>query len=111
MDILDIKPYNGKNIYSFKPVIKTVVDLGNLYDTPTCSINGFNERLLQMLPGLGKHYCSLGYEGGFAERPREGTYLAHVTEHMALELQSLAGYDVHYGKSRELDAPSVYYIV
>ncbi|MEN6316991.1 MAG: cyanophycin synthetase [Clostridiaceae bacterium] len=111
MDILNIKPYKGKNIYSFKPVIKTVVDLGNLYDTPTCSINGFNERLLQMLPGLQKHYCSLGYEGGFTERLREGTYLAHVTEHMALELQSLAGYDVHYGKSRELEAPSIYYIV
>lgn len=111
MDILNIKQYKGKNIYSLKPVIKTIVDLGNLYDTPTCSIDGFNERLLQMLPGLKKHYCSLGYEGGFVERLGEGTYLAHVTEHMVLELQSLAGYDVHYGKSRELDAPFVYYIV
>lgn len=111
MDILNIKSYRGKNIYSHKPVIKAVVDIGNLYDTPTCSIKQFNERLLQMLPGLRKHYCSLGYEGGFVERLNEGTYLTHVTEHMVLELQSMMGYDVHYGKSRELEEASVYYMV
>ena len=111
MDILNIQSYKGRNIFSHKPVIKAVVDIGNLYDTPTCSIDQFNERLLQMLPGLSKHYCSLGYEGGFVERLNEGTYLTHVTEHMVLELQSMMGYDVHYGKSRELEEPSVYYMV
>lgn len=111
MDILNIQPYKGRNIYSHKPVIKAVVDIGNLYDTPTCSIEQFNDRLLQMLPGLHKHYCSLGYEGGFVERLREGTYLTHVTEHMVLELQSIMGYDMHYGKSRQLAEPSVYYMV
>lgn len=64
-----------------------------------------------MLPGLKTHVCSLGYEGGFAERLSEGTYLAHVTEHMVLELQSLMGYDVYYGKSRATEKPEVYYLV
>ena len=111
MDILKFQSYKGRNIYSHKPVIKAVVNIGNLFDTPTCSIEGFDERLLQMLPGLHKHFCSLGYEGGFVERLREGTYLTHVTEHIILELQSLMGYDVHYGKSRILEAPSIYYMV
>ena len=111
MDILNIKPYKGRNIYSHKPVIKAVVDIGNFYDTPTCSIKQFNERLLQILPGLLRHYCSMGYEGGFVDRLNEGTYLTHVTEHMVLELQSLMGYDVHYGKSRELEGSSIYYMV
>lgn len=111
MEILNIKSYKGRNIYSHRPVIKAVVDVGDLYDTPTYSIDQFNDRLLQILPGLNKHYCSMGYEGGFADRLKEGTYLAHVTEHIVLELQWVMGYEVHYGKSRELEKPSIYYIV
>lgn len=111
MDILCIQPYKGRNIYSHKPVIKAAIDLENLFDTPTNQINRFNEGLLQILPGLCKHHCSLGYEGGFLERLREGTYLAHVTEHVVLELQTLMGYDVHYGQSRGTDKPSIYNIV
>lgn len=111
MDILSIRTYKGKNIYSHKPVIKAEVDVGELYDTPTREIGQFNERLVLMLPGLQKHYCSLGYEGGFIRRLEEGTYLTHVTEHMVLELQCLQGYDVHFGRSRQLAAPSGYYMV
>lgn len=111
MDILNIQTFKGRNIYSHRPVIKYVVDLGDLYDTPTKDIDRFNERLLSMLPGLGRHFCSLGHEGGFAERLKEGTYLAHVTEHVILELQCRMGYDVKYGKTRKLEEPSVYYSV
>lgn len=111
MDILDIQPFKGRNIYSHKPVIKAIIDIGQLYDTPTNRLGYFNYRLLQILPGLRKHCCSLGYEGGFVERLREGTYLAHVTEHMALELQSMMNYDVHYGKSRATAVPSVYHVI
>ncbi len=110
MEIISIQPFKGRNIYSHKPVIKAVVDLGNLYDTPTRQIDGFNECLIKMLPGLKTHVCSLGYEGGFVDRMNEGTYLAHVTEHTVLELQGMLGYDVSYGKSRVTDNPSVYYI-
>ena len=111
MDILNIQVFKGRNIYSHKPVIRYVLDLGNLYDTPTNAIDRFNERLLAILPGLGKHYCSLGYEGGFAERLNEGTYLAHVIEHIILELQCIMGYEVNYGKTRKLENPSIYYSI
>jgi len=111
VELLDIYAYKGRNIHSHKPVIKAVVDLGNLYDTPTTQIDGFNKMLLQILPGLKKHYCSLGYEGGFLERLNEGTYLAHVTEHMVLELQNMVGSEVNYGKSRVTEKPSVYTLV
>lgn len=110
MDIISIQSYKGRNIHSHKPVIKAVVDLGNLFDTPTKDIDGFNERLLKMLPGFKNHVCSLGYEGGFVERLEEGTYLTHVTEHMILELQGLMGHEVNYGKSRATEKPSVYYL-
>ena len=111
MELLDIQPFKGRNIYSHKPVIKAVVDLGNIYDTPTCDINQLNERLLQLLPGLQKHFCSLGYEGGFSERLIEGTYPAHVTEHITIELQNMVGCDVRYGKTRGTDKQSVYTLV
>ncbi len=111
VDIINIQPYKGRNIHSHNPVIKAVVDLGNLYDTPTRKIDRFNERLLKMLPGLKSHVCSLGYEGGFVDRLEEGTYLTHVTEHMVLEMQAQMGYEVNYGKSRATDKPSVYYLI
>mgnify|MGYP001166967578 FL=1 len=111
MEIIKIEPFKGRNIYSHRPVIRAVADLGGHYDTPTRQIEGFNERLLEMLPGLAKHVCSLGYEGGFAERLAEGTYLAHVAEHMVLELQGMLGFDVHYGKSRIAEEPSIYHII
>lgn len=111
MELLDIQSFKGRNIHSHRPVIRAVVNLKNLYDTPTNQIDQFNERLLQLLPGLQKHLCSLGYEGGFKERLIEGTYLAHVTEHTALELQSMMRCDVHYGKTRQTDQPSIYTII
>lgn len=110
MDILQIQAYRGKNIHSHKPLIKAVIELGELYDIPTKDIDQFNERIVQMLPGIRKHVCSLGYEGGFLERLQEGTYLTHVTEHIILELQGIMGYEVNYGKSRVLDKPSLYYM-
>ena len=111
MDILNIQCIKGKNIYSHKSVIKAILDLGGMYDTPTKSIAGFNTGLLELFPGFAGHYCSLGREGGFMERLEEGTYLAHVTEHIVLEIQNLIGYDVNYGKSRIFQSPSMYFIV
>lgn len=111
MDILDIRSFGGKNIYSLRPVIRAEIDIGELYDTPTNSIKDFNSNMIRLFPGLKKHLCSLGYEGGFLERLREGTYLAHVTEHLVLELESLAGYEAAFGRTRLLKEPSVYYMV
>lgn len=111
MELMDIHSYRGKNIYCLRPVIKAVIDIGHLYDTPTKEIKGFNSNLLECFPGLKKHYCSLGYEGGLVERLNEGTYLAHVTEHLALELQHALGFDVSYGRCRILKEPSVYEVI
>jgi len=88
-----------------------VVDAKDLGTTPTHELAGFNDLLIKYFPGLKKHYCSLGYEGGFVTRLREGTFLCHVTEHLALELQCLAGDDVYYGKTRLIEEPSLYAIV
>lgn len=111
LKILELSSFNGKNIYSLRPVLKMTVDIGIYGDTPTKDIPNFNDRLLALLPGLKKNYCSLGYEGGFLDRLREGTYLAHVLEHAILEMQYALGYSVTYGKTRTVKAPSQYYIV
>jgi len=92
-------------------VIRADVDLGKYMDIPTCDIDNFNEKLLSMLPGLKKHKCSKGYMNGFYERLETGTYLAHVMEHMALEIQNILGYDLKFGKTRYLKDDTVYYMV
>jgi cyanophycin synthetase len=109
--ILELTGYSGKNIYSHRPVMKMTVDIGDYGNIPTKDIPMFNERLLKMLPGLGENCCGLGYEGGFADRLKEGTYLAHVLEHVILEMQYMLGYDVSFGKTRTISAPSLYYLV
>ncbi len=111
MQIHSIESFSGKNIHSHRPVIKMIIDLGELIEKPTKDIEGFNETLLDLFPGLKKHYCSLGYEGGFADRLKEGTYIGHVTEHLILELQTLLGHKVRYGKTRVIKEPSLYYII
>ena len=111
MNIISIYAYQGRNIYSHRPVVKMDVDLGDYYDTPTCKIEGFNDKLTQLLPGLKKHACSTGYEGGFGDRLQEGTYLAHVLEHSALELQNTLGYSLSFGKARSTENERIYRVV
>jgi cyanophycin synthetase len=109
--INELSIFSGKNIYSHKPVIRMTIDIGDLGDTPTKDIPGFNDKLLELLPGLRTNCCGLGYEGGFVDRLREGTYLGHVLEHVILEMQYMLGYNVSYGKTRTIVAPSQYYLV
>lgn len=111
MEIYNIQSFTGKNIYSHRPVIKMIVDLGDLHNVTTNNLGDFNDRLVDLFPGLRKHYCSLGYEGGFIDRLKEGTYLGHVSEHLILELQSILGYEVFYGKTRLIREPGLYYLV
>jgi cyanophycin synthetase len=111
MKIIDKRVYTGRNIYSHKTCIRLTLDVEELYDTPSKDIEGFNDRLLNALPGLKKHGCSLGYEGGFADRLKEGTYLPHIFEHMIIEMQNSLGFiDVKYGKARCVER-NIYYIV
>ncbi|ABW19642.1 cyanophycin synthetase [Alkaliphilus oremlandii] len=111
MKLLSIKVYPGRNIYSHWPIVRVDVDLGRYVDIPTCDIEGFNERLLSILPGLKNHKCSKGYLNGFYERLESGTYLAHVMEHMAIEIQNILGYDLSFGKTRYLKNDTVYCLV
>ena len=111
MKLLSIKVYSGRNIYSHWPVVRADVDLGKYVDIPSCDIANFNERLVSMLPGLKKHKCSTGYINGFYERLERGTYLAHIMEHMALEIQTMLGYDLKFGKTRYLKDDTVYFLV
>lgn len=111
MQIQSIQCFTGRNIHSHRPVIKMVVDIGEFYKSPTKDLGDFNERLLTLFPGLRKHFCSKGFEGGFVERLREGTYIGHVIEHVIIEIQNLLGYEVNYGKTRLVEEPSLYYIV
>ncbi len=111
MRIGEIRTLAGPNIYSHHPVLLVKLDLQELAGRESREIDGFNERLLELLPGLAKHHCSRGREGGFVERLREGTYLGHIVEHVALELTALTGIPVIHGKTRYAGAEGLYHIV
>lgn len=90
MKIESIRPLTGPNVYSYRPVLLMRLDLGELVERESREFNGFNERLLTILPGINNHHCSLGRPRGFVTRLEEGTYFGHIVEHVALELTELA---------------------
>ncbi len=103
MKILDKSVYLGPSLYALFPVIRLTVDLGALEEWPSAKLGeGFTGGLLEALPGLAEHGCSYGEPGGFVRRLTEddGTWLGHVLEHVAIELQNVAGADVTFGKTR-----------
>ncbi len=106
MKIVSTNVYVGPNIYAHFPVIRHVLDLGVLEEWPTGRLGkDFVEPLLDALPGLHEHGCSYKEPGGFVRRLNEdeGTWLGHVMEHVAIELQNIAGYPVTFGRTRSLD--------
>ncbi len=110
--IVEERVYRGGNIWSYEPAIHLTVDLGVLEGYPTDQLPGFTDALLELLPGVAEHSCSRGHEGGFGERLREGTWLGHVAEHIALQLQQEAGHDQRRGKTRMVKGrPGVYNVV
>ena len=111
LKITQTRVYRGPNYWSYEPAIKLVVDLGVLEQFPTNLIPGFTERLLEMLPGVGQHSCSTGRTGGFAKRLADGTWVGHVAEHVALQLQRDAGTEVGRGKTRSTGEPGHYHVV
>lgn len=111
MKIISIKTFNGRNIYSHKPVIHMLLDLEELKDKTTVEFENFNDRLLGLFPKLVEHHCGIGKFGGFVERIKEGTYFGHVVEHLILELQVIVGYEVFFGKTRVHEAPYLYNII
>src|SRR5215470_6777761 len=111
MQIRKVVKLRGPNIWANFPVLEAWVDLEELKDTSSEMIPGFNERLMSWLPSMIEHRCSIGERGGFFERLRRGTWMGHILEHVALELQSLAGTPVGYGRARETSEEGVYRVV
>jgi cyanophycin synthetase len=110
--ILEKGVYRGPHFYSHTPMIRVQVDLGTLESFPTDQIPGFADRLMASLPGLAAHGCSYHQPGGFERRLRDGTWLGHVAEHVALELQTLAGHAMTRGKTRSVKGqPGVYNVM
>jgi cyanophycin synthetase len=108
---LEIHHLNGPNIWTLRPVLEAVVDIGDLEDFPSNIIPGFYERLSSWLPSLIEHRCSYGERGGFLRRLEEGTWPGHILEHVTLELQNLAGMPGGFGRARETSRRGVYKVV
>jgi cyanophycin synthetase len=113
MKILKIQALRGPNIWSIKrkKLIQMRLDLEETEQFPTNKIEGFRERLEKMLPTLIEHRCSEGCRGGFFMRIDQGTWMGHVIEHIALEIQTLAGMDTGFGRTRETKTPGTYNVV
>ncbi len=110
MKIESIRTVRGPNVFSYHPVLVMRLDLEELFERESCEFDGLNARLLEVLPGLRTHHCSLGKPGGFVIRLEEGTYFGHIVEHAALELTDLAGVGAFHGKTRH-DKGRVYNVV
>ena len=113
MRILKIQTLRGPNYWSIRRhrLIVMRLDLEDLAQKPSNQIPGFYEGLVEALPSLEEHFCSPGCRGGFLMRVREGTMMGHIVEHVALELQELAGMPVGFGRTRETATPGVYQVV
>ncbi len=106
--ILETRVLRGPNYWAREPVIRMLVDLGVLEEYPSNLLPNFTDALVALIPTLEDHACSLGRRGGFITRLREGTWVGHIAEHVALEFQNLAGTDVRHGKTRSAGAYGQY---
>ena len=111
IQVLERQALMGPNLYASFPCIRWKIDLGPLEEKPSNAIPNFAARIEELLPTLVEHRCSEGVRGGFFARLEDGTWLGHVMEHIALELQSLIGVDVGFGKTRGAGSPGVYNVV
>src|SRR5579863_9604085 len=113
MKIIEIKVLKGPNYWSIRrpKLIQMKLDLEEMELRPTNSIEGFRERLEKLFPSMYEHRCSVGEAGGFFQRVEEGTWMGHVIEHVALELQTLAGMDMGFGRTRGTGKKGEYFVV
>ena len=113
MKILEIRVLRGPNYWSVRrnKLIQMKLDLEEMEDRPTNKVEGFRQRLEKMFPSLFDHRCSEGEPGGFFKRVDEGTWMGHVIEHVALELQTISGMDTGFGRTRTAGTHGVYYVV
>jgi len=113
MEIISVKVLRGPNVWSTyrKQLIEMKLDLQEAEETPTNKIDGFAERIEALIPSLYDHRCSEKKPGGLFERIKKGTWLGHVIEHIALEIQSLAGMPCGFGRTRSVERKGVYNVV
>ncbi len=111
IQLLRVNYLRGPNLWTYRPVLETWLDLGALEDFPTNLLPGFNDRLLALLPALFEHTCGVGEPGGFLQRLREGTWLGHVLEHVVIELLNLADMPTGFGQTRSTSRHGVYRMV
>lgn len=111
MKILKTRVIKGRNVWSHSPILEARLYFAPRERISTDQLPGFADALQGLLPGLTGHTCGRGYPGGFIERLQEGTYLGHVVEHVALELQAEAGFPVYFGKTVRGDKPGTWDLV
>lgn len=113
MKIREIRALRGPNYWSINrhKLIEMILDIGELENFPSNKIEGFPQRLQNLFPTMLEHRCSVGEPGGFFQRLEEGTYMGHIIEHIALEIQTLAGMDVGFGRTRTYGEEGVYFVV
>jgi len=113
MKILKVQALRGPNIWSVqrKKLIQMRLDLEEMEQFPTNKIDGFLERIKAMFPTMYEHRCSEGVPGGFFMRIEQGTWMGHVIEHIALEIQTLAGMETGFGRTRETKTSGIYNVV
>ncbi|HEV2527782.1 MAG TPA: cyanophycin synthetase [Thermomicrobiales bacterium] len=111
IEVRSTNALRGPNVWARMPVIHQVIDIGELEDRPSNKVPGLYDSLTALIPSLYDHGCSLGRPGGFLHRLREGTWMGHVLEHVAIELQNLAGGEVRRGLTRATGERGVYNVV
>ncbi len=113
MNIIEIKILKGPNYWSVRRpnLIQMKLDLEEMEKRPTNKIPGFRERLEKVFPEMYSHRCSVGIAGGFFQRVDEGTWMGHVIEHIALEIQTMAGMETGFGRTRGTGREGEYYVV
>ncbi|HEX7829908.1 MAG TPA: cyanophycin synthetase [Thermoanaerobaculia bacterium] len=111
IQVLERLALMGPNLYAHRPCIKWKVDIGEYEERPTNVIPGFVDTIKALIPSLIEHRCSEGVRGGFFSRLDDGTWLGHVMEHVALEVQGLAGIEVGFGRARTGGGPGIYNVV
>ncbi|MCI5146788.1 MAG: cyanophycin synthetase, partial [Candidatus Electrothrix sp. AR3] len=111
IEIKELRALRGPNRHTRHTAIFMALDIKDYERRPSDKIEGFTERLVDLLPTLQEHKCSIGTVGGFIQRLQDGTWAGHIIEHIALELQCLSGMNVAYGKTLDTSNTGVYLVV
>jgi hypothetical protein len=109
--LVGLRTLRGANFWSSRPVTRLDVAVGAYEEIHSADVPGFTEALVRAMPGLWEHRCSIGERGGFVTRLRRGTYAPHIAEHVGLELQTMIGHDVGYGRARGGDREGEYTVI